>query len=315
MSLRDVYPRHLALIAFYAARHAMRGGAGILFLVLTLTCGLLIAHVMLQPVEAGKKAAEERYGHALSDREVLEELAGHARPVVAWMLSSGESREQKSRGEGGAEPGAADVWAAYLLDDRPAFLSAVLLLLMFSLPFLITFGSFNLFSGDIGSRGVRYHLLRTERSNIFFGRFLGGALFTVATTVFLLVVIVVYVGWRLDAYSGSGLALWGLRGLLALALVSLPYVALCSWISASIDSPFLSLVAATMVIGAVPLFTFIGRATWEPLQYLIYALPWGLQNYLLHHEVSVVLGAGTACLGYTALFLFLGYRRFARRDL
>ena len=50
-------------------------------------------------------------------------------------------------------------------------------------------------------------------------------------------------------------------------------------------------------------------------EYVRYLLPWATQNYLLHHSVPyVLLGAG-ACFGYAAVFLGVGYRHFAKRDL
>jgi hypothetical protein len=90
---------------------------------------------------------------------------------------------------------------------------------------------------------------------------------------------------------------------------------LCSWISAAFDSPFGSLVICQLVVGAVPLFALIGRHTWEPLAAINYALPWGVQHYLLHPDALLTAGAAAACLGYTAAFLGLGYRHFSKRDL
>ena len=54
---------------------------------------------------------------------------------------------------------------------------------------------------------------------------------------------------------------------------------------------------------------------WQAAAYVKYLLPSGVQNHLLHPDWSHSLGAAGACAGYTLVFLFLGYRHFANRDL
>jgi hypothetical protein len=104
-------------------------------------------------------------------------------------------------------------------------------------------------------------------------------------------------------------------GFLALSILMVPYIAVCSLISASVDSPFLSLVLAKVVIAGVLLLAVLGSLAWEPVKYLKYALPWGWQNNLLHPDPVHWGGAVVACLAYTLVFLMLGYYRFIRRDL
>lgn len=313
MSLHFLNRQHLKLISLYSGRYAMRGGTGIIFAVLVLVCGLLIAHIFVSPVEMQKKRIKSDMGLEIEDRKILEDLVDIARPGVRWALGGGEVHEEGEEKNKAMER--TEKWTSYLLDTRPAMLSAIFLVMIFILPFLVALGAFNQFSGDIGSRGLRYHLLRTERPNIFFGRFLGTALFSILIMVFLLLVIILYIGFKLHVYAWPDLFTWGLRGLIAFALVCLPYVALCSWMSASMDSPFLSLIFCNLIVGVVPLFSKIGSLTWEPASNVKYVLPWGIHNYLLHHNLLVVLGAAAACLGYTALFLFLGHRHFQKRDL
>ncbi len=106
-----------------------------------------------------------------------------------------------------------------------------------------------------------------------------------------------------------------LHGFLALAISTLPYIALCSWISTLVDSPFLSLVMAKIVIGGVLLLAFLGSLVWRPVIYLNFALPWGIQNHLLHPQLTHSLGTALACIVYMMIFLFLGYHRLETRDL
>ena len=108
---------------------------------------------------------------------------------------------------------------------------------------------------------------------------------------------------------------WAAFGLACLVCVTLPYIALCSWISVSMGSSLASLVTALLVIGGVPLLAVLGRSAFEPLSYLVHALPWGFQHRLFHHEGNEMALAAAGCLGFTVFFLYLGQRRFEGRDL
>jgi hypothetical protein len=321
MSLKNLNRKHLWLIGLYSARHAIRGGVGLVFILLTLTCGLMTAHIIITPVEQIRIQSAKETGREMPEEEIHTQLLDFARPAVEWVIggsaSSGESPSGKivSPEEAEKKRLAAEEWAAYLLDEQPALLSAVLLIMLFAAPFLVATGTFNQLSGDVQTKGLRFQLLHAARENLFLGRFLGSALFTVLTMVFLVVIVTVYLGINLDVYGFGTLIGWGLRGCAALLLVCLPYVAFCSWISCAVDSPFGSLTISSVVIGVVPLFALMGGVLWEPATAVNYVLPWGVQNHLLHPAPSHFFGAAAACLGYTAIFLFLGNRHFLKRDL
>jgi ABC-type transport system involved in multi-copper enzyme maturation permease subunit len=257
--------------------------------------------------------AEVQGVEAVSEKEILDQLVEFARPIVEWMI--GNRTPDNTEVEETETDEQAEAWASFLLDEQPALLSAVLLIMLYASPFLVALGSFNQFSGDVQSKGLRYQLLRSERSNIFFGRFIGAAIFAIIVMAVLIGIIALYLGLRTRLYPFGPLASWSLRGLLALAIVCIPYVALCSWISSTVDSPFGSLTLCILTIGIVPLFALLGRTIWEPVAYVNYALPWGVQQYLLHPNPVHLLAAVAACFGYTLVFLFLGYRHFLRRDL
>ncbi len=194
-------------------------------------------------------------------------------------------------------------------------LSAILLILIFSMPFLVVTGAFNLYSGDVQSRGLRYQLFRTERGNIFFGRYLGLNVYAVLVNAVLIGTIALYIGLKLQIYAFVPLLGWSLVGFLALTVLTLPYSAMCAWISSAIDSPFGSLAVSGLAVGLVPLFALIGRNFFRQVGWINYLLPWGIQNRLLHDSLLGVLGAVALCLVYTLVFLFLGFRHFSRRDL
>lgn len=304
--------RHVKLIASYSARHSVRGGIGLVFLLLSLTFGLLVAHIMMQPVEMVAREIGNRANAGRAEdvtKDVLAEITRRTKPVVSWMLST-----KKKQSLTDADP-EADRWAAFLLDERPAMLSAIFLILLFGWPFIVSFGAFDLYAGDISSRQLRYQLLRVDRGSIFFGRLLGLLITFVLVLVLLGVTMTTYMGVKLPMYSWSSLIGWAAYGTCAIAIVSLPYIALCGWISAAVGSSFGSLSINSVIIGGVPLVATLGKMQFEQAGYLLYALPWGFQTRLFHHDPTQVALAVAGCLLLTALFLWLGYRKFTTRDL
>ncbi len=304
--------RHVQLIARYSARYSVRGGIGLVFLLLSLTFGLLVAHTMLQPVEIA--AAQFAKGSRQSDpqaatQRALDAITEQAKPVVAWMLTANTKEPDADAQRAG------DAWSDFLLDDRPALLSAIFLILLFGWPLVVAFGAFDLYAGDIGSRQLRYQLLRADRSSIFFGRLLGMVVTFVLVLLLLGTTVTAYIGLKLPVYAWPELLAWSTYGTVALVIVSLPYVALCAWLSAAFGSSFASLTVASVVIGGVPLFAALGSRQYEVLGYASYVLPWGFQLRLFHPEPAQVALAIGGCVLQTALYAWLGHRKFTRRDL
>jgi hypothetical protein len=313
-----VKTRHVLLIASYSARNSVRGGIGLVFLLLSLSFGLLVAQAMLQPIDMAAvqftKAARSGGQVTAADRQkatqrALTIITDQSKPVVKWMLtpSSDEPDAAASR--------EAQQWTDYLLDDRPALLSAIFLILLLGWPLVVAFGAFDLYAGDIGSRQLRYQLLRVDRGSIYFGRLLGMTLTFVLVLSLLGLTVSGYMGMKLPFYSWSALLGWGAYGTVALIVVSMPYVALCAWISTCVNSAFASLTYASLVIAGVPLLAVLGAKATAAVGYVNYLLPWGFQTRLFHHEpLQVALAAG-GCALQTAVFLWLGHRQFTRRDL
>jgi hypothetical protein len=298
MSLPDINARQLKLICAYDLRNALRSGSGLVYTVLATFFGLIVANAIISPFEAFASRLGQNDPVAF-ERSVV----GLARPVVQWALGSFDSGPDTA------------AWVDYLLTGRPALLSAIFVVLLFGTPLLIPFGSFNQTSGDIGNRGLRYLLLRTERVNIYYGRLISSMILAIGVQILVIALIALYLGLKVHVYDGIDIFTWSLQGLFALCVLTLPYVALCAWLSASTDSPMTSLVIANAVIGGVLLGAFLVARQWEIGSYLAYLLPWGVQKLLLKPENSTVLLAAAACLGYTAVFAWLGQRKFGTRDL
>ena len=329
MYWRTLNARHIGLIALHCSRHLIRSGAGLVYLMVALVFGLSVAHMVSMPVEQLMTMQKHQMGRA-DPETVRNTIINVGKPIAQFVLgikSAEEIREDSMAQQpsvagdapatqsASADAAGFDPWTSFLLEDRPALLSAIFLVLLFGMPFAISFLAFNQVTGDIQSHGLRYLLLRTERGNIYFGRFLGTAAFSTAVMALIIATITLYLGLKVRIYPAAALTLWAVHGFLALAILMVPYIAVCSIISASVDSPLLSLVLAKVVIAGVLLFSVVGGLKWEAVKLVQYALPWGWQNHLLHPSPSHWLGAGLACLVYTALFLALGYARFETRDL
>jgi ABC-2 family transporter protein len=297
---------HLRLIALYFARHNIRGGTGILFTLAMLFVGLGVASAFITPLEEiQRRANEDRKqfippGQEVPDvqkKDVMEVIIDQiGEPVAMWFTGDEDQ-------------------ARFLVRQRPALVSAILMVLLFVMPFLACFGSFNQLAGDIQYRGLRYLLLRTERANIFLGRFIGTALFTAVVLAILLAVLYLYLVFKADFYSPIEMALWLGQGYVALLLFGLPYIALCSWISAAMDSPLVSLVICELVTLFPIIFVAVASGIHPSLGYIGYITPWPLKYMLIHPNPLYLALSALALLGFTALFLLLGLRHFQKRDL
>ncbi len=287
MSLNELRKAHVGLIAKNHARFSIRSGTGLIFSLITLIAGLIIASLFLDPVAALKGSAEVV-------NQKVQEVASQA---IQWLTD------------------ASDEQIIYWLQEKPALITAFLFVFVLLVPFMVCLGSFNQLSGDIGSRGIRYQLLRTERVNLFIGRFIGTYVFCIAIYAFLFVVVGIFFIAQIDIYSAGDVILWMLRGLFVVAIYSLPYVAFCAFISCAIGSPFGSLALSYMFIGVTPLLIWFAEKQWEPAGYLGYAMPWNYRLRLFDPDPVTMLTAVAAMLGFTALFMFVGIRHFDRRDL
>lgn len=299
MSLGDINPRQLKLICVNDLRNALRSGSGLVYFVLALFFGLIVANAIISPFEA-LVAQSGEMTPAMVERNVV----NLASPAIEWALTRGET-DSAQTGD----------WVDYLLQDKPAMLSAIFLILLFGTPLLIPFGGFNQTSGDIGNRGLRYLLLRTERSNIYFGRLISTMILAISVQILVIAIVAGYLALKIQIYDGMSLFSWSLQGVIVLSVLTLPYIAVCAWISASNDSPMVSLVIASAVIGGVLLGAFVAQLRWDYGYLIGWLLPWGIQKSLFRPELTTVFMTAVACLLYTAFFAWLGARKFARRDL
>jgi hypothetical protein len=290
-----VTSRHVRLIAGASVKHGVRSGTGLVYLVLTVMTGLIVAQTSLKPAEV----MQDNMQHASPETLRLQfgELVEQAKPAVKWFTGASSSQIQ------------------YLTTAHPAILSATWIILLFLVPCLVAFGSFNQLSGDVQHKGVRYLLLRTDRASLFLGRLVGTYFFTLLVFAVVVFLIAVYTALKVRFYGGEEVLLWSARALAAMAIVALPYVALAAWISASVDSPLFSLVLGQLAVWIVPLVVDGLEAQWPGLKAIGWIAPWRYKYFVLFPEPAYVAGGVAACVGFAALFTWLGLRKFETRDL
>jgi hypothetical protein len=314
--------KHVGILMGSHAKYAVRGGSGLTFVLIVIILGLTVAGFLVDPLDGIRKEYERKHDQAMPREAFFKNAIEGARPIIGWWLgtSASESEDPKPPGqtdvpdESSKEKSQLD----YLLEDRPALLSVMFLILLSFAPFVMAFGGSNQLSGDIASRGLRYLLLRTSRANIVLARLIGTFVFSAATSLFTLALIVGFLAMRFDLYSGWDLVTWALYGWGALCVFGLPYLALCTWISTAVASPFGALAVAQLAIG-VPIVLIkyaqlLGTGQLD-LKWLDRLTPWGWKFDLLHPEPAKVVIAVAVMLGFFALFLFLGMRHFLKRDL
>ena len=288
------------LVASYWLRFSLRTGGGLVTLLLVLMVGLSVASIFITPVENIMRqapAAGHTEAEGAQDALAVIESEGVAE-VVKWVIDRDDEE------------------VAYLLKDNPALLSAIFIVFLWLYPFIICFGASNQTAGDIGSRGLRYVLLRTERPNILLGRFTGTVAGAKIATLFMFLVLVLYVGLKFGVYPWGAVLLWGLQGYLAVVFLILPYIALCTWVSSFLNAGFsaLALCIALTGIPIVLLKMVTANVVGEP-EWIGRLIPWGWKYDLLSGDVATRLIAYGVMLGFTALFLLLAFRTFHKRDL
>jgi hypothetical protein len=281
---------HLKLIAASHLRNSLRSGAGVIFLVLSMLVGLVMATIAVLPTEM---AAKQKGG-----KFAMDNLIQSVGPDVLDFVV-------------GATPEQSRFW----LVEKPALISLFLILLIVVLPFLAALSGFNQTSGDISSRGLRYLLLRTERANVFLGRLIGTYLFTLAVISIVILVVGVYVCAKTDFYATGDVILWLLRGWVACAFILAAWIAFSAWMSASIDTPFLVLLINLVGLAVWVIVIAIMKGKADAVGYAAYATPWGFKWWLLHPSIGMFFAGILVMLVFTAGFVVLGLRTFHKRDV
>ena len=105
-----------------------------------------------------------------------------------------------------------------------------------------------------------------------------------------------------------------MQGGLAYFVLSLPFVAICAWISSNIDSPFGALVLCLLIVGfPAVLLKLFNPAIGVDFMHKLWPTGWNFG--MLNSQFSVVVMTAIVLLLFTVGFLWLGLRGFQKRDL
>ena len=318
---------HILLVAGHTVKQTLRSAAGVVLILAVLVFGLFAAQILLLPVEFVTSQAGQ-FGGTSDEAELMSRLETGIVPLLGRILSNVTGEPKESLGElfssqfmipepGGPseEVSRARWWAYFLIREKPGFLSLLFLLYCFIIPFLVVFSGFNQISGDARNRGLRYLLMRTHRKSIYFGKYLGTAVVAVLSLAVLFLAVILYVRFKFDFYAVYSTIRWGIRGFVSFLVIALPYLAAAILFSGMINSGIGSLGAVFGALVIYPLFVRLLAGVWGPLSFLHYLVPYRASYFLFYPEDGPVVLAAAGMIGYTALYLGLGYLVFRKRDL
>ena len=109
------------------------------------------------------------------------------------------------------------------------------------------------------------------------------------------------------------LLLWGLQGWMALVVISLPYLALTTWLSLVVRSSGMVFVLSLLITTAFIVVTKI-LAGQLGLSWLEKLSPWGWKYGLFHPDMSVLLTSLSVLLLFAFALLGLARYNLVRRD-
>jgi len=280
---------HISLIARHHLKHSLRGGAGLVFIFLGLVAGLICAQLVIGSLEM---CAEERSHRRPGDGGQPEAPAAvHLALVLEQIvLSDPEQASGESRGSSRCSSSSRRRWRSWAASTSCRAIS--------------------------GPRACATSCRGPSAANLFFGRLLGAVLQAVVVFALLFAIVTLYVTGKVKLYPAGDMALWMAAGYLRLMILLLPYLALCAFISASIDTPFAALTVGLAVVCFVPLLGFMaGRSNQTAGEVVDFLLPGGYKWWLFHPSIGMVPRQHGRDARLHGAVLMLGWRHFERRDL
>ncbi len=280
-------PRDIAVIIAQDVRRLLRGPQGILFCVLFAGAFVPLAFWM-------KRLAEELgdfMGPASArGMEIIYE-------PVAWFTDLDKDT------------------ISQLVQSHPPALLVFFAAALFFTPFLAMMGSFDQTASDIRVRGLRYVLLRTDRTSLYVGK----SLAALAVFAALGGVAVLLVGGLLtmtdSGLGGAAGVAYLVRIWATMVVFATPFVALMGLTNAITGHPYLALGLGFALQFAVWLVATVGGHSIEALTGAQLAFPTAFKYHLLSDGASDILPALGVQAAFTAVVGLAGWFAFRRRDV
>lgn len=185
---------------------------------------------------------------------------------------------------------------------------------LMAIPLFTALTGFDVLSGELQHRGIRYLSMRVRRGSLLMGKLAVQVLVAVCITAAADAGLFLYAAWRIPGFE-AGI---GLSAMARFWVCSIPYVAtyvtLTALVSAWIRIPILALMLVFIVLFILWILSLL--AAWLPsMAFLGWGLPshyhWGLYSV----TPSILARSLAAYTGFSLLFGGLAWFSLARRDL
>ena len=282
--------RHIGILTATHLRHALGSGRGLRYLVLFGLLGAIIAYVVVSPILG------------LIETVSAEELAlfnQRLAPVVDWWIDAA---------------GPSDPRVVFLMDERPAVLSAVFVVLTGFMPWVACVAPGNHLAREITHRELRFIALRSKRHDILMSRFLGSVGLLSTASLLLLMTLAIYVGISVHSVPISEALWWSVEGWFALTLVAMPYIGLGILVSVAVPVPAATRVLTVVIAGTVPIALHRLAAEFD-VRGLVKLDPWAWKYHVLAPPPGQELPSILVIVGFTVIPLTIAASVFKRRGL
>ncbi len=235
---------------------------------------------------------------------------------ILYNLSGGNARMMMSPEGGAALSWMFDAKVAQSLSvDRAPTLAAYFLIAIATVPMFVLFAASDQTANDIGSKYLRFLTPRCNRIEIFIGRFFGAVLL-VALAYIALTVIAALVAMVADKDSFGLILRDTPLVIISIIVYAIPFVALMSLCSVIVGSAGLSALVGISIY--LVLSIIIALLAWKAsnvADIIAYVLPNGTKSLILQLKWSTLILALASVPVYVAIYGFLGWTIFKKRDI
>ena len=279
-------------------RRTLRGGSGLFFLCVIILVGWILLAIVTNPLD--QLVMEEGAGQLgqASPAVITQQIAVFFGPVIAWWIDAPSEYADS---------------VVHLISARPAVMSLFLIMFAGFIPFTSCLVGCDQMAADLANRHARVILLRTGRVELMLSRFFGVVLFSALVSLILVLYVAGFIGTKLPGFDPMLLLLWGLQGWMALVVISLPYLALTTWLSLVVRSSGMVFVLSLLITTAFIVVTKI-LAGQLGLSWLEKLSPWGWKYGLFHPQLGVFVTSLSVLLLFSFALLAAARYRLIRRD-
>ena len=303
--------REIAIVARAEVSRTFRSARIIVLFVLYALFSGLVLLVVGAIANAINRQIEERLSQVGADSAQGEQLLAEVRRGFLGFLVN-------------ADPAMIEA-----LGRIPLVVLIVFKLTLFFLPAYVALMGFDQMSGELGSKSIRYLVVRARRSSVLFGKFAAQATVLLALVLVIDVAVFAYARVTNDAFGWGAMLGALLRFCLAAVVFSIAYLSLTALCSTLFRSPPVSLVFNFIALFVLWLVNAVGMAgvryemtadgmreqVVSAIAHLRYLTPSHYSTGLLHPALGPFAASAGAFVGFAVLFLLGAWAILRARDL